>query len=317
VTLNHFFQNKYLLYIYTTDTHQYLHASSCHVYHSKRAIPYSQALRLNRICSEPSFFDRRCNQLEDWLAKRGYKDSLVRAQVLKARKFKREDLLNRQRQERPAPSLVLNITYHPAFAKLKSMLSTVHLLLTPDSEHRNTFPNIPIVGFKRGKSLKDILVRARLPKVDKGEGKSSGCGGKRCGVCSYLKESNSFTDRNGKKFTIKSDLNCDSKNVVYLVSCKKCSIQYVGSASTAFRYRFNNYRCCYRKHSSGSVVPQATFHAHFAQDGHRGMEDWEFTLIDQAENLPTVRRRETFWQHKLNSFSPLGLNERNVTLDYG
>lgn len=66
------------LYVKPTDTHQYLHASSCHVYHSKRSIPYSQALRLNRICSEPQFFDQRCNQLEEWLAKRGYKDKLVR-----------------------------------------------------------------------------------------------------------------------------------------------------------------------------------------------------------------------------------------------
>jgi len=248
------------LFVKPTDTHQYLHTSSCHVYHSKRAIPYSQALRLNRICSEPSSFDKRCNQLEDWLAKRGYKDSLVRVQVLKARKFKREELLHRQRQERTAPNLVFNVTYHPAFAKLKSILSNFHLLLTPDSEHRNIFQNIPIVGFKRGRSLKDLLVRAKLSKVDKGEGKSAGCGGKRCGVCSFLKETYSFKDNNGRHFTIKSSLNCDSKNVVYLVSCKKCSMQYVGSASTAFRYRFNNYKSCYRKYSSGSVVPQATFH---------------------------------------------------------
>ena len=38
-----------LTYIKPADTHQYLHASSCHVYHSKKSIPYSQALRLNRI----------------------------------------------------------------------------------------------------------------------------------------------------------------------------------------------------------------------------------------------------------------------------
>ena len=43
------------LYIKPKDTHQYLHASSCHVYHSKKSTPYSQALHLNRICSENSF----------------------------------------------------------------------------------------------------------------------------------------------------------------------------------------------------------------------------------------------------------------------
>ena len=31
------------LYIKPTDTHQYLHASSCHVHHSKKSKPYNQA----------------------------------------------------------------------------------------------------------------------------------------------------------------------------------------------------------------------------------------------------------------------------------
>ena len=55
------------VFVKSTDTHQYLHAAFCHVYHSKKSIPYSQALRLNRICSENQFFDKRCNDLEVWL----------------------------------------------------------------------------------------------------------------------------------------------------------------------------------------------------------------------------------------------------------
>ena len=35
--------------IKTTDSHKYFHASSYHVFHSKKFIPYRQALRLNRI----------------------------------------------------------------------------------------------------------------------------------------------------------------------------------------------------------------------------------------------------------------------------
>ena len=74
------------LYIKPTDTHQYLHASSCHVSHCKKSIPSSQTLCLNRICSENAFFDKRCNELEIWLKELGYSDKLVRGQILKARK---------------------------------------------------------------------------------------------------------------------------------------------------------------------------------------------------------------------------------------
>ena len=52
-------------YVKATDSHQYLHSSSSHPYHCKKGIPYSQALRLNRICSDRISFDRRCNDLEN------------------------------------------------------------------------------------------------------------------------------------------------------------------------------------------------------------------------------------------------------------
>ena len=50
------------LYIKPTDMHQYLPASSCDVYHSKKSIPYSQALRSNGICLEKSSYNKRCKE---------------------------------------------------------------------------------------------------------------------------------------------------------------------------------------------------------------------------------------------------------------
>ena len=44
--------------------HQDLLSSSCHPFYSKKGIPYSQALRLKRICSNNEFFDKRYNDLE-------------------------------------------------------------------------------------------------------------------------------------------------------------------------------------------------------------------------------------------------------------
>ena len=61
-----------------TDSHQYLHSSSCHPYHCKKGIPYSQALLLNGICSDSNSFDRRCNDLEKWLIESGCSEQKVR-----------------------------------------------------------------------------------------------------------------------------------------------------------------------------------------------------------------------------------------------
>ncbi|WP_171480033.1 hypothetical protein, partial [Acinetobacter baumannii] len=47
------------LFVKETDTHQFLHFSSCHPFHTKKGIPYSQALRMRRICSSDTFFENR------------------------------------------------------------------------------------------------------------------------------------------------------------------------------------------------------------------------------------------------------------------
>ena len=54
-------------------------------------------------------------------------------------------------------------------SKLKNVLSEIHLLLTPYREHGKVFERIPIVGFRRAKSLKDILVRAKVAPLEKKE----------------------------------------------------------------------------------------------------------------------------------------------------
>ena len=206
----------------TTDTHQYLEFSSCHVYHSKKSIPYSQALRFNRICSENRFFDERCNQLECWLKDRGYNEKVVRQQILKARKFSRKDLLHPDSKTKGRNKLVFNFT---AYSKLNHISSNINLLLTPDAQHHKVFPEVPIVGFKRGKSLKDLLVRAKVQVEKEIDGKSCGYQGKRCEVCTFSEEKNTFTNTQvSDTYKIREDLHldCNSENVIYLVTCKKC-----------------------------------------------------------------------------------------------
>ena len=108
---------------------------------------------------------------------------------------------------------------------------------------------------------------------------------------------------------------------MYLAQCKTCSIQYVGSTKNKARARLNNYKSQYRKYVEqrdnktlgvGKAVPQAHFHAHFAQHDHHGIDDMSFKLIDTARTEEELRRRESFWIYKLTTMSPRGLNVRDV-----
>ena len=79
-----------------TDTHHYLHRQSCHTSHCKTSIAYCQALRLQRICSKPTDYERHVEELKGYLVKRGYDGQLVQQQIDKATNITREELLTSQ-----------------------------------------------------------------------------------------------------------------------------------------------------------------------------------------------------------------------------
>ena len=119
------------LYFKPTDNHQYLH-SSCHPYHCKKGIFYSQMICLNRIFSDSRSFNRRFNDLERWLLERGCKEKEVQKQVLRGRAICRDDLLNKERTLQEKTQVTFNLTYYPVFKDVRKILKELHLLLTPD-----------------------------------------------------------------------------------------------------------------------------------------------------------------------------------------
>ena len=54
------------------DTHNYLHYTSFHPRHCKQAIPYSQFLRLRRICSNNADFSEKAEEMLTFFKQRGY-----------------------------------------------------------------------------------------------------------------------------------------------------------------------------------------------------------------------------------------------------
>ena len=64
---------------------------------------------------------------------------------------------------------------------------------------------------------------------------------RKCDICkNLLVVSPEFTSFGTKrKYKIKGILKCGSRNVIYLISCKSCGKQYVGSA-TGFKERIDN-----------------------------------------------------------------------------
>ena len=97
------------------------------------------------------------------------------------------------------------------------------------------FTDLPRMGFKDKKSLKNHLVRSVLSKID-AAGNSSPCGAKRppSEMWKLMKKTSFFKKRNSDEIY---HINCNFKNTVYHIECNQCWKQYTGSSKTKSCYR--------------------------------------------------------------------------------
>ena len=122
---------------------------------------------------------------------------------------------------------------------------------------------------------------------------------------------NEFTcTATGETYKIRGDLTCKSDNVVYLISCKKCKQQYVGSAfESNFKPRFRVHKSDINSRKESCGVDK-----HFLNKctGINKLENVELQLIEEVKEGNSdlelkLRSREKYWQAQL--FTPThGIN---------
>ena len=83
-----------------TDSHSYLLYSSSHPSHVKNSIPYSQFLRLRRLCSDDSDFSSKSEEMCQFFEKRGYPVSVVKAGHHRAQQFDRQSSLQTSQKDK-------------------------------------------------------------------------------------------------------------------------------------------------------------------------------------------------------------------------
>lgn len=302
---------KLVVYSKPVDAHQYLNFRSCHPPHVKRGIPYSQALRLKRICSNENQLRERLGDLKGFLVKRGYKEDFVENQFSRTNNLRRVDLLERKKRAEVGNKNSFVIDYHPALQDLYGIFKELQQIVGWSGSFLSIMPDLPRICFRRAKNLKDHLVRSKLPNELDEVGGMFRCGNKRCKVCQNVIEGSKFKSFvEDRIFHINHHFDCNSEGVIYLVDCRKCGKQYVGCTITSFRTRFNNHKSSLNRYGEGkrNICGQQLY-AHFYGEGHLGLKDFMVRVIDTT-NVNDPTKREGFWIEKINCYAPLGLNER-------
>ena len=229
------------VYYEETDTHSYLHHASFHPQQCKQAIPYSQFLRLRQICSNDNDFNNKAEEIRSFFSKRGYPEQRLNDDLQRLVTISRDAALNPTRLGETTDSRVpLVLTYHPFNTGIRKILLDNFNILSMDPETCGIFPEPPLVSYRRDRNLRDILVHSTDGPTTPSAAGSIPCHCPRCQTCQYI---TSQTVLHGPKsaHTIRDSFNCQSENVVYCITCRRCTSMYIGETGRRIRERFSEH----------------------------------------------------------------------------
>jgi peptide-methionine (R)-S-oxide reductase len=232
-----------------TDTHTYMNWLSAHPSHLKRSIPYSQALRLRRIVSDNDTLKIRLEEYKNYFIASGYKKKLLDDTMSEILEMSQDDALKGKARTKIMNRVTFTTTYNPHLKQVGKILNDKWDTLQSKKRLKKIFCNRPLIAYRRPKSLKDLLVRAKL-NVNIGHSEviptqyfCKPCGKPRCFWCPIISNTHSFkSEKSGRHFKLLHELNCQSPWVIYVFTCVICKKQYVGKSETPLNIRLNNHK---------------------------------------------------------------------------
>ena len=298
------------LYKKDTAVVQYLLPSSCHPHHITANIPYSLAYRLLRICSMPEQFQQRLEELKNDLLSREYKPKIIEDAFKRIGKITREEALKRVEGWK-GERVPLVVTYHPCLPSVSGVVRKHWSVMIEDNPRlKRCFPSPPIVAYRRSKNLRDMLIRAKLPPMVKTSKRQAdrkigfrSCSWQ-CPVCPFAKETQQHTNsKTGQSWKICSPLDCQSKNIIYKISCEKCDFVYIGET----RRRLQDRAAEHKGYVTRPVLSQPVGE-HFNSRGH-SLADMCVTAIEQVLPMGDTllrRQREHLWINRYGAIEQGG-----------
>ena len=314
------------VYSKPTDSHLYLHATSCHKKSSIEGIQKGVALRLRRICSRDEDYELKSKEYGAYLVSRGHDPKLVRKNFQNVGEMSRDAARVKKERNLDTQPIIFSTLFSPHAPDIRGIVKKYqHLLQIKTS---NVFPDKAIrVAHKRGKNLKDLMVRGDPYNISTDLGNNFPVGGytkcgKACDSCNnFVVPTDNFKCfATLKTYKVKRNLTCVSKYIVYLAFCILCKEQGVGSTFD-WKPRLRNYKA-----HINNGVKSCSIVKHFLEV-HKGSQNLRFILldcVDNVEGLSTERidelllEKERFWigtlvtQHKgLNSTHDWVRTKRN------
>ena len=294
------------MYFKPTNTFSYLLTSSNHPPFIFKNIPYGLFLTIRRICTNLTDYLYFSRKLSYFLLKRGYDFKLLMNINTKVLNLNRIDLI-------PYKSKMLD----------QNNKKTIHYFKLPYDLNLNndqlnltkTFNNIKSqiikdfdfkLIYSKQFSISNLLIYNFKNTFN--FFKYIRCNYYRCLIC-YFSSSIDVIFLNNFPLFIKKNSNCETKNCIYVIKCKKCINTYYIGRTNNIHKRIQNHL-----YSVINFIPFTKYIAvsnHFNLNGHILIEDFSFFIIDHIEenNINKIKNMETYYINLFKHLDMVVINE--------
>ena len=289
------------------------------------------AFRLLRICSQEEHFKKRLRELkEDFLIPRGYKSKIIEGQFKRILELpgdtyfekRKEALKKKEKKIVDNKRIVVPFLYNPLLPKFSDVLTKHYNTMTFNNpELKQVFPEPPMGAMKQSSNLRKYLCRSQLSKTSRDthyqrNTRKNASGWKKCSkpcpVCPFAapQKNTVKSDVSDYIHTIKTPVNCQSENIIYMWRCKKenCSKKpensYIGLSRRKFQHRFSEHLGYIKSDKISEPSGE-----HFNLPGHQ-LSDIEGLILEKVRNgNPFIlRAREELLIQKFDCYR-YGLNK--------
>ena len=268
-------------------------------------------------------FKKNLTQLGEELVQRGYDKSVVSLAFVKVRQLDRQSTLEKVVKEGEG-RITLVVPFDKRLGNVSNILRhRWDCLVARDQSVKSYMPLPPMVSYRRTSSLRDMLVRAKVPPKTARCRRQAAVGFRKCdqrvdcSVCPHSVNTTSHTcNSTAENFPISSKLSCLTPWVIYSVTCNKGSgqcarvkgPQYIGCSERPFKKRFSEHvgtatQPCHQD----TVKPVGV---HFRLPGH-SHSDLVALPMERVRNKCrfVLEARERFWIQKYNTVKLLSVEE--------
>ena len=272
------------------------------------------------LSNNPNCYKNQCSKVEDFVKlkqniiehflHRNYPIKTIKDSIQKAITQYPRDTTN-DTNHKVYPFI---ITYDCRRPKLNAALTKYLPDLEKDCNTMYISRNKPIIAYSNLKNLGQLITRLdednvkqkvihtnvplHLPQL------ITKCGQRGCKTCPGLHQNNVFKATTSKKrIPIRSRLNCHSTNLINVLQCPICKMQYVGQTRGTLQQRMTHHR---NKFNDKTSVPRRLLYKHFNQ--HLG--NFYPHIIPVMTTAPTnILTIEQQWITELGTLHPQGLND--------